>query len=227
MAPAERAPGRPPGPAVRYLVRQFGRPAGPVGRLAGWFMAHRPSNRRRNEWTVDTLAIEPAHNVLELGFGPGYALARASARAREGVVVGIDHSTEMCRAAGRVNRQLVESGRLRLIEADAEALDAAFDSGWDGFFDRAYAVNVTMFWREPQAVLRQLRRLLAPGGRLALTWQPRVGEKTERASLESAEKIRGWLVAAGFDSVCVELLREVSPPAVCVIGERPALGQQR
>jgi hypothetical protein len=51
----------------RYLIKQFGRPSGFVGRLAGWSMARRPSNRQRNQWTVDLLRLTPGDRVLEIG----------------------------------------------------------------------------------------------------------------------------------------------------------------
>lgn len=54
----------------RRIVSQFHRPHGLVGRLAGFVMAHRPSNRQRNLWTVGLLEIAPSHRVLELGSGP-------------------------------------------------------------------------------------------------------------------------------------------------------------
>ncbi len=62
------------GAIVRYLVSQFGNPRGLVGRLAGEFMARRPSNRARNLWTVDLLELRPHHRVLEIGYGPGFAI---------------------------------------------------------------------------------------------------------------------------------------------------------
>ena len=41
------------------IVGQFKRPHGMLGRLAGWIMASRPSNIRRNLWTVEMLGVRP------------------------------------------------------------------------------------------------------------------------------------------------------------------------
>ena len=57
------------------LYRQFERPHGAMGALAGFVMSHRPSNRERNRWTVDLIAPERDARVLEIGCGPGLALA--------------------------------------------------------------------------------------------------------------------------------------------------------
>ena len=56
-----------------WLVGQFGRPTSAWGHVAGWIMAHRVSNRRRNRWTVDLLDLRPGERVLEIGFGPDSA----------------------------------------------------------------------------------------------------------------------------------------------------------
>src|SRR6266498_1250124 len=57
--------------AVRSaLVRQFGKPSGLLGTIAGLIMRARPSNRERNVRTLVLLDIRPEDHVLEVGFGP-------------------------------------------------------------------------------------------------------------------------------------------------------------
>src|SRR5438105_2776616 len=78
----------------RDVVGQGHHPRGAAGRVTGWVFAHRPSNRRRNGWVVSLLDVRPADQVLEIGFGPGLAVA-ALVRAGAGHVCGIDHSDVM------------------------------------------------------------------------------------------------------------------------------------
>ena len=62
-------------PTLKQRVyRQFGKPTGFWGGLAGRIMAHRSSNVVRNRWTVELLELEPDDCVLEIGFGPGIAV---------------------------------------------------------------------------------------------------------------------------------------------------------
>ena len=56
------------------LVSQFHRPHGFGGRVAGWVMANRGSNRERNIWAVGLLDVQAQDRVLEIGFGPGIAI---------------------------------------------------------------------------------------------------------------------------------------------------------
>jgi SAM-dependent methyltransferase len=99
----------------KYLISQFGRPHGLVGRLAGSIMAHRASNKLRNRWTVDLLNLEPSNQVLEVGSGPGIALAQVAGRLASGQVVGLDYSKTMHDMAAKRNRQAFRDGRVILV----------------------------------------------------------------------------------------------------------------
>jgi hypothetical protein len=50
-----------------HVRAQFGRPTGVLGRVLGWTLASRPSNRRRNVWTVSLLNVQRHDRVLEIG----------------------------------------------------------------------------------------------------------------------------------------------------------------
>jgi hypothetical protein len=52
-------------------------------------MAHRSSNVRRSRWTVGLLDVQPTDQVLEIGFGPGVAIAAVAARATDDRTVGL------------------------------------------------------------------------------------------------------------------------------------------
>ena len=140
------------------MVSQFHQPHGVGGRAAGWVMAHRESNRKRNVWAVGLLDVQPDDRVLEIGFGPGIAIEELARRATSGRVVGVDHSEVMVRQASRRNAAAVRDGRVDLRLGSAEALPA-----FDAPFDKILAVNSLMFWDDPVARLKQLRGLLRPG----------------------------------------------------------------
>ncbi len=205
-------------PLKRYVISQFKRPRGPLGRLAGWSMARRKSNRRRNEWTVELLALEPEASVLEIGYGPGYALDLVGLRAHRGRIVGLDHSRTMRDAARARNHAAVEAGRMALFVGSADRLEDYPEPALAGPFDRIFAVNVAMFWEDPAMVFGNLAKRLAPGGRVCITQQPRTGEKTDAAALAFADRLAEAMGAGGLASVRVERLTELSPMAVCVIG---------
>lgn len=109
--------------AFAAIVGQFGHPQGTAGSVAGWVMAHRPSNRQRNSWVVSLLDVQPTDRVLEIGFGPGLAIAELSRRVGDsGHVYGIDHSEVMLRLATRRNASAIAAGRVTLSRASVDQL---------------------------------------------------------------------------------------------------------
>jgi ubiquinone/menaquinone biosynthesis C-methylase UbiE len=203
---------------IAAIVRQFVHPRGAAGNVAGWEMAHRPSNRQRNSWVVSLLGVRPADRVLEIGFGPGLAVAALASRvAPPGHVYGIDHSDVMLRQATKRNAAAIRAGRVTLTRASVEGLPPALD----GPFDAIFAVNSFAFWKTPVQLLEDLRRRLAPGGRIAIASQPRHPGATRDPSL-AAREVTDLLQGAGFIQMRTEILN-LDPPVVCVLARNPDL----
>jgi SAM-dependent methyltransferase len=214
-AAADYAVGRVGIAAVRALDRdvigQAHQPRGAAGTVNGWMFAHRPSNRQRNRWVVSLLGVRPADRVLEIGFGPGVAIA-ALARAGAGHVYGIDHSAVMLRQASRRNAAAIRAGRVTLVNAPVERLPPALD----GPFDVILAVNSLAFWPAPTDRLAELRERLAPGGRVAIVSQPRCHGATAGTSRDAGEEIADLLRGAGLTPASTRTL-PLSPPVTCVL----------
>jgi ubiquinone/menaquinone biosynthesis C-methylase UbiE len=190
---------------VPALVRQFGNPHGLLGRAVGWSMSRRPSNVRRSRWVVELLDLQPADRVLEVGCGPGVALAAAAQCA--GTVVGVDRSPVMVRQARR-------RAKVTVHEADAEHLPS-----FDRPFDKAFAVNTVGHWPDPIAGLRSVRAVLRAGGTIAVASQPRCPGATTEHSRAAADQLTRQLREAGFVDPRVEVL-DLDPPAVCVLATK-------
>jgi SAM-dependent methyltransferase len=206
---------------TRWLARhgglaQFHHPTGAAGHVAGWIMGRRSSNVARNRWAAQLLDVQPTDHVIELGCGPGVAIAALADRAMRGLVVGVDHSLVMIRQARRRNRAAVRAGRVRLMHAPVESLSMS-----DGPFDAALAVNTVGMWPDPSTRLRELAQLLRPGGRIALVSQPRCPGATPATSAAAAKELAGLLTDAGFERLRTEML-DLDPPAACVLGHRGA-----
>jgi SAM-dependent methyltransferase len=201
---------------VGRVVGQFHRPHGPGGYVAGWVMAHRSSNVRRNQWVVSLLDVQPSDRILEIGFGPGIAIAALSALTPNGVVFGVDHSDVMVRVATRRNATAVRAGRVDLRLATADALP---DFG--ASLDKIVAVNSMGFWPEPVARLKELRTLLCADGTIAVASQPRCPGATAETSAKARLEIEATLRAAGFSPTRVETL-DLDPPVVCVLAVKAA-----
>jgi SAM-dependent methyltransferase len=199
----------------RDVIGQAHQPRGPAGSVNGWMFAHRPSNRQRNRWAVSLLDVQPASQVLEIGFGPGVAVAEL-VRAGAGHVYGIDHSAVMLRQASRRNAAAIRAGRVTLVNAPVDQIPPALD----GPFDAILAVNSLPFWPTPAERLAELRRRLAPGGRVAIVSQPRCHGATAHTSRSAADEIENLLRVAGFTQMSAQTL-PLSPPVICVLAAAP------
>jgi SAM-dependent methyltransferase len=202
----------------RDVIGQAHHPRGAAGRVTAWEMAHRPSNRQRSAWVVSLLEVRAADRVLEIGFGPGLAVAQL-VRAGAGHVDGIDHSGVMVRQASRRNAAAIRAGRVTLFEASVDRLPPALD----GPFDVILAINAVGFWPDPARRLAELRERLAPGGRLAIATQPRCPGATAGTSRAAARDLGDLLTSAGFTQLSTRTL-DLSPPVACVLAAGPAAG---
>ena len=198
--------------ALGAVHAQFGRPTGLWGRAAGLLMAHRSSNRMRNVWAVSLLDVRPDDRVLEIGFGPGLAIRELSRSAVKGYVCGIDHSERMLRWARRRNADGLRRGVVDLRLGSVDGLPV-----FDEPFDKILTVNAMLFWSEPVARLGDLRRLLRPGGLIAVAHQPRGPKATDETSAAMGREIAATLDRAGFSGVRLETMR-LKPAVVCAIG---------
>jgi SAM-dependent methyltransferase len=196
----------------RRIVSQFMHPRGLPGRLVGWEMALRPSNRKRNAWAVSLMDVQPSDRVLEIGFGPGIAIREIARLATTGQVVGIDRSAVMRAQAARRNAAAIRAGRVSLTVASIEDPPA-----FDGPFDKILAVNNMGTWPEPAVRLKELAGQLAGGGLIAIVSQPRSPGATAETTAAAASQIAETLKAAGLVAIRVETLN-LEPPVACVIG---------
>jgi ubiquinone/menaquinone biosynthesis C-methylase UbiE len=200
---------------IRRVRAQFGRPTGFSGRVVGWIMASRSSNRRRNVWAVSLLDVQRHDRVLEIGFGPGIAVMEISRLAVEGYVCGLDHSEEMLCQATRRNAAAIRTGRVNLQLGSVDRLPVFAEP-----FDKVLAVNAIMFWDQTIDRLEALRRVTRPGGRIAIAHQPRGPGATDATAAARGEAIAAALTRAGFSEVRVRTLR-LKPAVACAIGINP------
>jgi len=107
--------------------------------------------------------LEEPFDLLDIGSGTGTWLAMvAGSPLPSRRVVGLDYSWKMCRVAHDKGRE-IEQGGPRFVNADSEHLPFA-----DGSFDVLTCSHSFHHYPHQAAVVREMRRLLRPGGRLLL-----------------------------------------------------------
>jgi SAM-dependent methyltransferase len=120
----------------------------------------------RIRWAVQVLAPAPGDHLLEIGCGPGVAVAAICRQLAGGRVVAIDRSATAIARAGRRNADCLASGRAVLRTTALEDLGPSDLPGTGHGFDKVFAMNVNLFWvRSPARELDLIRALLRPGAR--------------------------------------------------------------
>ena len=130
---------------------------------------HHESVLRVHSWrTVENSAaylaphLQAGARVLDVGSGPGTITIDLARRVRPGLVTGVDASHDVvARAAGLAASERVDNVDFRV--GDAYALDFADDA-----FDVVHAHQVLQHLARPVDALREFRRVLKPGGLLAV-----------------------------------------------------------
>jgi phosphatidylethanolamine/phosphatidyl-N-methylethanolamine N-methyltransferase len=109
--------------------------------------------------SIDKLGIQPGDRMLEVGVGSGI---NACMYPRYISVTGIDLSGKMLeKARERLARKGVRN--VSLLEMDAASLKFADDS-----FDIVYAPYLVSVVPDPIVVVREMRRVCRPGGRIII-----------------------------------------------------------
>jgi len=146
---------------------------------------------------ADVAGVGPADSVLDVGCGPGTAVRVAVARGAK--ATGVDPS----RVALALARAISSARRSRgatWVEAPAESLPLG-----DGSVTVAWSLSAVHHWSDRRQGLAELRRVLAPGGRVVLVErlspEGARGHARHGLSAVQAGSVAGEMAAAGFCDV--------------------------
>ncbi|WP_431727307.1 SAM-dependent methyltransferase [Verrucosispora sp. TAA-831] len=117
---------------------------------------------RLTDVVTEKLRLAPGASLLDVGCGLGVPAVRMAARAGVGIL-GITVSGEQVRRAGELAAAAGLGGRVRFELVDATAMPFA-----DGSFDAAFALE-SLIHMDRRAALREIARVIRPGGRVVLT----------------------------------------------------------
>jgi ubiquinone/menaquinone biosynthesis C-methylase UbiE len=155
-------------------------------------------NNYLNKLAVQALDIQPNDHILEVGFGGGVALYKILKNIHGGFVAGIDYSPEMVKRGKRKFQKSIASGKMTLVEGNVTSMP--FD---DVSFDKVCTINTIYFWPDPTAGLKEILRVLKPGGRFVVGVGAKDSMEKRRItrygfSLYSEQELKDLLTQAGL-----------------------------
>lgn len=207
---------------MRYLkkkrIENAGHPKGFWG--VRTMRAMNKSHDKLTDWGLSFLAINDDDHILDIGCGGGRTLKKL-AKTTQNTVWGIDIADTAIKESYRMNRSDVKRDHVMLCKSGVSELPFA-----DGTFDVVTAVETVYFWPQPAEDLKQIYRIMKPGGRLMILTEARAdGPHPERwveiaaeinMNVPTADGLAFDLQNADFKKVTAYMRDD----ALCMIAEK-------
>jgi len=205
---------------------QCQRPAGLLGRFVLWNMNSRHS--KVTDWGLSHISIDKRDTILDAGCGGGRTVNKLAAMASQGKVYGVDFSAESIAFASRINKKWIDTGRVEIREASVSQLPFSAD-----LFNVVTAVETHFWWPDLPSDMREVLRVLKPGGVLMIIAEVYKGANTVTAKLAekyallsgmkllTANEHRELFANAGYSDI--KIIEEPRKGWICGIGKKPSL----
>ena len=211
--------------ATQFL-NQFRKPTGWFGRMNLSNMNRRHS--RLTDWGLSHVAVEPHATVLDVGCGGGRTLYKLAALASAGRAYGVDYSDASVASASRTNKRGIRTGRVEVRRASVSELPFAPDT-----FNLVTAVETHFYWPDLPADMREVLRVLKPGGALVVIAEAYKGGKKDKQlqmfadmmsrtgsySHLTIEEHRALLASTGYSDA--QVFEDYDKGWMCAMGRKP------
>ena len=184
------------------------------------------SHSKLTDWGLEHVSVEKRHTILDVGCGGGRTVSKLAAIATEGKVYGIDYSEESVAASKRTNARRIDMGRVEIRHGSVSQLPFS-----DGMFDLVTAVETHFWWPNLPLDMREILRVLKPGGKLIIIAEVYKGANTMAARLAekyagrtgmallSVDEHRELFAKASYSDV--QVMEERDKGWICGIGGKP------
>jgi len=152
--------------AYQQLAAQLRQPTGQSGIQTGEWMNR--GNVQMNLDTIDVLNATAGDTILEIGMGNGFFVNNILQKHSSIKYTGADFSEVMVAEAKRINAAWVNKNQATFILSDVAALPFK-----DAGFNKIFTINTIYFWEDAVKILKELKRMLLPKGKLIITLRPK------------------------------------------------------
>ncbi len=165
------------------LVENAERPQGFWGKMM--IKSMNKGHSDLTDWALVHLEIKRSYNVLDVGCGGGKTVSKLCTKIGNGKVFGIDYSELCVEKSKKLNKNNIMCGKASILQASVSSLP--FD---DDKFDLVTAVETYYFWPDKLNDLKEVYRVLKPGGKLLLVFEM-VKSDEEPNKWDKVEKLLG------------------------------------
>ncbi len=114
-------------------------------------------------WGLAKVKIESGDIILDVGCGGGKTINTLVQLVPNGKVFGIDLSEDMVDYSKKMNKQLIDQNRVQITQGTVMKMSFPND-----YFDLVTACETYYFWPSFCNSLKEIKRVLKPGGKLLL-----------------------------------------------------------
>jgi ubiquinone/menaquinone biosynthesis C-methylase UbiE len=176
------------------------------------------------DWGLKHVLIEKRFTILDVGCGGGRTIQKLAAVATEGMLYGIDYAKGSVAASRGKNAQLIRAGRVEIKQASVSQLPFP-----ENKFDLVTAVETHYYWPDLVKDMREILRVLKPGGTMVITAESYKGGRYDklqqpvmrllRSTRLSVDEHRELFSAAGYTDV--QIFEERNKGWICGTGRKP------
>ena len=192
-------------------MSQAAKPTGFFGKILarGYAWGHKDFYKN----TAKALNLQHDDKYLEIGFGSGLFIKKYASHVAR--IAGLDYSEDMVKLASSINSDLIKSGKAELKQGNVSTLP------WgDNEFSVVVGIETFFFWSDPERALREIFRVLVPGGRLVLEMaynkddgrDHRKQVQKHNLRLYSGEEMKELLLDSGFCDIQIKYYKSLWLP---------------
>ena len=205
-----------------YLGKQVKKPTKFVGRIFARMMNN--SHSALTDWALTHLPIDQGATVLDVGCGGGRTIEKLAQTAD--LVCGVDYAAGSVAESKSHNKLLIAEGKVHIECASVSTLPFTSD-----FFDVVTAIETQYYWPDVSNDMREILRVLKPGGRLMVVAESYKGGRNDwllgpvmrliGSTRLSADDHRDLFQAAEYTEI--EQFEEFRKGWICTIGRKPSV----
>ncbi|MCK4398669.1 MAG: class I SAM-dependent methyltransferase [Methanophagales archaeon] len=194
---------------MEKTVKQSRKPTGRFGTFYARLM--NIGHSKVTQWGLSHVSINKDDTILDIGCGGGKTVNTLADRAPEGKIYGIDYSEDCVAVASKINKKLIDAGRVEILHGSVASLPFSDDS-----FDLVTAVESYYFWPDLINNLKEIRRVLKPRSSVVLINEMYRHVRFEKRNAKWArmgnftyhlpEEFREFLRGAGYSSIQIDVL---------------------
>jgi ubiquinone/menaquinone biosynthesis C-methylase UbiE len=181
------------------------------------------SHSKLTNWGLSHLSIGENATVLDIGCGGGGTIHKLAKKVRNGKTYGIDYSEDSVRISQKANRAAILAGCVEIQQGSVSSLPFPQD-----MFDLITAIETHYFWPDLVNDMKEVLRVLKPGGTLVMIGGEYKGGKYDERNQKWVEfgnmayhtinEFKGIFSAAGY--LEVQVFEDYGRGWMCGLGKK-------